>query len=394
MAIATHFLPLKKEYHTTADYIVVLPWLLYMVISPLYLFPQGMPQVADFVLALGALPTLALAFLNDQKKVNMTYMFGFGFAILTVAVNLLNYLYFPHQRFLLSAIYYVYNFIVFIYVVRLFRQEGDFLVNLTRYAIYGAVLLQLFWVLFLPGNHGFRETGSFNNPNQLAYWSLLMAGMLVLIRHKQRFSWADWSVMGILGFFEVLALSKSGLITFPVFLSALLFSGQIPKILRAVLLMGLVFVLIFLAFDRSIITPSFLHEGNAVFTALERLENIGQEQDDSFEGRGYYRLFSYPEYILVGAGEGAYTRFDEPRELHSGLATILFSYGILGFLLFSGFLATVFFHRPYYYLLILIPVLMFSVSSHTIRFTHTWVFFALAYTATRTLEQRKGIEKL
>ena len=66
------------------------------------------------------------------------------------------------------------------------------------------------------------------------------------------------------------------------------------------------------------------------------------------ESRGYNRIYEYPEQILLGAGERGRWRFGpgHEHELHSSFGTVLFSYGIVGFVLFSTFLLHVLAERP------------------------------------------------
>jgi len=76
-----------------------------------------------------------------------------------------------------------------------------------------------------------------------------------------------------------------------------------------------------------------------VKSVKKRLESIGMDNDDSLEGRGYNRIFDYPEYWIFGAGEGEYTRFEGFQlEMHSTLGNIQASYGLIGLCLFLCFL--------------------------------------------------------
>ena len=77
-------------------------------------------------------------------------------------------------------------------------------------------------------------------------------------------------------------------------------------------------------------------DADIVGDVVNRLQNIGKQRDDSLEGRGYTRIWVYPQHLLLGAGEFGWGRFkDVTSELHSTLGTILFSYGSIGLVLFS-----------------------------------------------------------
>jgi hypothetical protein len=59
-------------------------------------------------------------------------------------------------------------------------------------------------------------------------------------------------------------------------------------------------------------------------------------------GRGYDRLFEFPQYLFFGSGEGDNERFNSSIELHSTFVNILFSYGIVGFVLYILSIASIF----------------------------------------------------
>lgn len=350
-------------------------WFLYLVLKPVYLLPHGMPQLSDAVLAAGLIPAMVFMFLNLRSRISTVALVGGLFVALTVAINLVNYIFIPDKKFLLAALYYPYNFMIFLFVVFLFRQDATKMARLTVWGILIGLAVQTFVSHFFPnfGQGSERVTGSFSNPNQLAYWALLSAAMLVYLR--QKFGWLDFAAIFLAGFLQTLALSKAGIITFGLFLFLLVFIPQVPRVVKMTLLFGLMMALSYFSFS----------SGQVSFDSLERvsarLQTIGVEADDSLEGRGYDRIMKNPGYIITGAGEGGFERFQgwgSPAELHSGLATILFSYGILGLTFFGAFLYFIFQRQPWYCLAVLFIVLLFGVTSQTIRFTHTWVFLGVA----------------
>ncbi len=129
------------------------------------------------------------------------------------------------------------------------------------------------------------------------------------------------------------------------------------------------------------------------YSAIDRLTNTGTESDDSMEGRGYDRIILYAQYIFVGAGEGYQSRFvlsHHQGELHSTIASIFFSYGFIGFLLF----ASLFFNRNYYSLRVLFymsPIMMYGLAHNGIRSPLFWIALALSmnYSKKNTLQPTK-----
>ena len=230
------------------NFFVVAPWLIYVFLSPLYLFPNGMPQIADYCLVLGIIPAMSFAFINYKGRIPALYLTGLLFVAFTMVINLVNYSFFPDRRFLMTTLVYAYNFLVFAYSLRLFRTQSDKLVDLTYWALIASVGLQLLWIIFVP-DPGWRTSGTFNNPNQLAYWVLLTGILLVFLRRGRSLTTLDYAVLFLLGMFQTYALSKAGLITYIVFLVAVYFTPQMNSLGRVFILMGALSVLVFSIFN-------------------------------------------------------------------------------------------------------------------------------------------------
>lgn len=352
-------------------------WFLYLVLKPFYLMPHGLPQLSDVVLAAGLLPAMIFMFLSARPGISTVTLAGGLFVALTVAINLVNYIFIPDKKFILAALYYPYNFMIFLFVVWLFRQDAERMTRLTALGILISLTTQSILSQFFPDfdQGSERMTGSFSNPNQLAYWGLLSTAMLVFLRRSQKFGWLDFVAIFLAGFLQTLALSKAGIITYGLFLFLLVFIPQTPRLAKMSLLFLVMAGASYFSFSTDVVSVKSFERVSA------RLQTIGVEADDSLAGRGYDRIMKNPGYIITGSGEGGFERFQgwgSPAELHSGLATILFSYGILGLLFFGGFLYFIFYRQPWYCFAVLFIILLFSVTSQTIRFTHTWVFLGVA----------------
>ena len=359
------------------NYFMAAIWFLYLVLKPVYLMPHGLPQLSDAVLAAGLIPAVIFMFLNARPGISPVTLAGGLFVALTVAINLVNYIFIPDKKFIFAALYYPYNFTIFLFVVFMFRKNAERMARLTFWGILIGLIIQVIVSHFFPnfGQGSGRITGSFSNPNQLAYWALLSAAMLVFLRRDRKLGWLDFAAIFLAGSLQTLALSKAGIITYGLFLFLLVFIPQASRQAKMVLLFLVMAGASYFSFSTDAISLKSFERVSA------RLQTIGIEADDSLEGRGYDRIAHNPGYIITGSGEGGFERFQgwgSPAELHSGMATILFSYGILGLLFFCGFLYFIFYRQPWYCLAVLFIVLLFSVTSQTIRFTHTWVFLGVA----------------
>jgi hypothetical protein len=94
--------------------------------------------------------------------------------------------------------------------------------------------------------------------------------------------------------------------------------------------------------------------------------------------------------MIYGSGEGAHWRFNskthpkhQGAELHSGLATILMSYGAFGFILFATFIYTIFQRVPLLLWLSLAALIAYGITHQHIRFTGFWVYLGLIYSMSR-----------
>jgi hypothetical protein len=367
---------------------------LYILLSPLYLFKSGMPQPADLIMLAGITMMLIILSVKEHKHFNVTLIAGIGFVLYTILINIANFVYAPDNRFLFATLFYGYNFLAFCYVIFMTVKTPQLTKIILRYCLYAVIALQVIFLLFFEEKSGYRSTGTFNNPNQLAYWSLLGAMMLILLRKGQTLSIWDIAAYIALGFIQTKSLSKAGLITFSMFSVFLLFTPALHRyakytIIVIALIAGLFAVLNIDRIKEVTDNLSFIER------SIKRLENIGHEKDDSLEGRGYDRIWKFPEYIILGAGEGAHGRFHPTgrnQELHSGLATVLFSYGIPGSVLFALFVLSIFHRRPLTFLGMLGIIILFGAVHQNIRFTHFWIFLALIYSwpYLRPDQQMKG----
>ncbi len=356
-------------------------WFLYILTAPFYPFGQGAAQPADYFIAVFGFPALAMAALTLQGRISPVILYGALFAALTLTINLIHYAAMPDIRFLLSAVYYVFNVGILFVGILLFRSAPRAMNTATYYAVAFSLVAQMLYIIFWSQIEEGRAIGTFTNPNQLAYWALLNLAILIGLKRGQTFTFLDYGLIGLCVALQAVALSKAGLITTALMLIMLLFLPSMKKGARLIIVGIVCAGLAFIVFDESKINLHLQSVDN-LSAVTERLSTLGTERDDSAEGRGYDRLLSHPYYLLFGAGEGGFKRFDGPvQELHSGLATLLFSYGITGFLLFALLLWHIFYRLPRQYVVMLGIILLFSVVHQSVRFSHFWIFLSVCYAA-------------
>jgi hypothetical protein len=218
----------------------------------------------------------------------------------------------------------------------------------------------------------------FNNPNQLGYYALLSA-CAIAMTHRH----AGMSIMtasaGLTGcaYLAVISSSRAAAGGIGILLVFLVFSNPRLIVLGLIAAIGLVSV------------------GGPVTTAIDKAEHrveVEKAQGSFSEERGYERLWQYPEYMVIGAGEGDYGRFSHnghAREIHSSAATILFSYGILGSVFFLVFSFRVARGARFRTTAILIPTFAYTIAHQGLRFTMLWVLLAV-FMAVKSTESAQG----
>ena len=102
---------------------------------------------------------------------------------------------------------------------------------------------------------------------------------------------------------------------------------------------------------------------------------------NAVDERGYSRILEYPEYVILGAGEGARYRFgpEHSHELHSSLGTLLFSYGVPGLAFFLLMLLFVLRRKRFSVWLLTMAPLIYSLSHQGLRTTLFWIFLTIVW---------------
>jgi hypothetical protein len=355
-------------------------FLIFLVASSVYVFEAGLPQPADLLMA-SLVAVLATGFIV-RPPVHGDLMFvGALFVGYAALVNLFWYTQYQTDRFWLTALYYVYDFGALIVVVSLVRALRERFITATRVAIAVAILLEIVALAVLPRT-SIRSVGTFNNPNQLGYWGLVVACSWLVLKRDQKLTAIDILVLCGAGYLTAESLSKAAMLAFTLlFLTGMVFQ-RLTRSAKLVLL-----AMVFVGASTVLLNPTSverLFEVDLVKRVDNRLGTIGEQGDDSLAGRGYDRIWRHPEHLVFGAGEGALWRFtkdvwSKDKEIHSTLGTVLFSYGIIGFSLFCALLLMVFRRAPRIYALYSLAIWAYGMTHQGLRDTMLWVFLGLVF---------------
>jgi len=335
---------------------------LYYIAKPVYLFDSGKPQIADaliFPIFLGTLMFSPLFHRAYAPVISWAFLFF-------VYAAFVNYFWFSanqDDKAIYTVMYMAFNFMVFFSFIKVISLHDSSLLVIAYVCISSAILFSCIALVAETSVVSYRETLFFNNPNQLGYWALLTCGIIALCELRVNIS-RNAALAGYAACFYLSALSLSKAAMIAVAITFAIHSGKKIYIAGCVAASS-----IFLLLRDE--TPLLFYR------AAERLAGIGQQSDDSILARGYGRILEYPERLLFGAGEMS------GQELHSSLGTIVYSYGIIGTVLFVLMLWRVMGSRISYASAYLIPPLLYGLTHQGIRFSIFWVFLAVLTSVAR-----------
>lgn len=364
--------------------------------SSMYVFPSGYPQICDaFLLAF----TFAVFFqvLTGRIMLARNNFLGTWFLLVLwlTAVNLVWVLIYQQSSkeiahlMLLPPFYYWHNFLLgsalFLYLTQKPLAGGVVEVGLSI-----ALLISASGVLLGMEEAG-RATGFFNNPNQLAHFALCSLAV-ILVSYRGKIPLFPLPLAAVAsGLISILGPASLGAISGLILLLGGWMVANIQYLRRAIQAAAAAMVLAaaVLVFDsyagggleRSLVNRFSVSERKL----LELLEG----------GRGYDRFLSYPEYLVLGAGEGAWHLRFQPYhhgvEIHSSLGTILFCYGAVGLALFLFLLWIVVRSCPIYVSCLVAGLIVYSLTHMGLRTDTFWIFLVVAYaTYSPKVEPHRG----
>lgn len=299
--------------------------------SQFYFWSSGLPQFSHIFIILAF---SLFIFKNNLIKVSRVKVF-FVFILYITLINIVWFIIDGlDTSYLISIIYWIFNFLFFLLLVNLKSEKIGFFLSLLLKAIFFSYLLEiLLWALGI-GRYDFypRYNGFFNDPNQMAFWVLATSSIYLYVSDKK----INSIIIYVLGFFLILlTLSRSAMLGYP-FLALALVIKQKGNILNKSLSIILSLLVLF-------VVVSLLYGYGIFDDIISRLIEGVEEKDAQVEGRGFEALLKFPEYLVFGAGQGNYTSFSQfGNEIHSTWFGILFYYGIFGLSLFLLFLNSIF----------------------------------------------------
>ncbi len=324
------------------------------------------------------MPSHFLNSIRENKRVMI-------FMIYITYINLIWLILTGSISFSIYTLFYLFN--VLLFYSTYFLYEKSFINSkIIRVAILFTLIIQFVFLLKSGLSFNTRNMLFFNNPNQLGYFAIAIINIYFILGINQkeddrgRLEIIQNILVYVLAFILILfSSSKASIFSYILILLYILYIELIEKVnLLKIFISILLALSIIVVFIVNFNTISNMAENTALFN---RTEKIGTESDDSLAGRGYDRIVEYPKYLLFGAGEGDFKRFSlshHKGELHSTVANILFSYGIIGFIIFISF----FFNSKFYIKRVLFymsPILLYGLSHNGIRSPLFWIALAISF---------------
>jgi hypothetical protein len=280
---------------------------------------------------------------------------------------------------IIRSAFYLYNFLLCASIYGYVRRNGASAIvpGLIVATVLVVSLLLVFGVdLRAIGPNG-RDTATFNNPNQLGYFSVCVLSFTYLLHRTQYIHYGLALVLYAAALFlAVASLSKSAMITCFI---VIWFATKPEKtgIYKTAWLGLTIITSIWLVYK-------FFNGAFQEYVFAGRLLGMFQENDTSFVERGYTAFLqgNALQYIFGLGTDNVYSIVG--HEVHSTFGTVLNTYGVFGFLLFSGMM--IIWARNLFrkfgmtgLFCIASPPLLYGVMHNGTRFTIFWLLFSVSF---------------
>ena len=357
-----------------------------IVSSPLYIFPSGLPQPADWLMLVFFVAMIVSGSIRHLPQRGYGLIISFGLIVVWVASIQYYWSGLYNSITMLPALYFLYNGLVAVMVLTLISRKPAVLSLLQKSISICLVVCLIGLVIeFVAPNFALvestkgRVTGFFNNPNQVGYFSVLGIGALAVI---DRFEMTKITVIlagyasAVLSLFFVVSLAAFG--SAALIIVTIMYKNGFTLKRLSRLVVAAILVLSFVFFSNNL-TEGWLEDqfDRRVSVFDRKVSNVEEE-------RNYARVLAFPEYWLLGAGKGSYERFYpyEGNEIHSSIADMFFSYGIIGLILLLSLWYFMIKRANRLDLTVFLAVMLYSATHMGLRFTPFWILLVVIFSIT------------
>lgn len=357
---------------------VVSIWLaMGLALVPVYLWESGGMQLSHVLLAVGFVAILTLrGFRLDLPGILLTVL-----SFMMVLRDGYSAIHYASFELVTPVFYGLFTWLAFVSMKTWLDDARS--ARFLWLGLVAAEVVAVAGVLYFGygatiGSDGaWRSVGTFNNPNQLGYFSVCMLSLVGLLYLRGVIGRLVLGCMlaGVV-FLAVASLSKAAMLACAAGVMAIAFSLGWK---RSRVVIGLVMVV---AMAVALVVQ---YDSGALgdYKFVKRLQDIGTQEDDSMAERGYSVLLDADasEFLMGFGSEGVRTIVG--HELHSTVASYFANFGFLTGFLFVFFLL-IWGRRLFYrdgfvgVMVAVFPPMLYGLTHNGSRFTIFWVLLALS----------------
>ncbi len=249
-----------------------------------------------------------------------------------------------------------------------------------------------------------RYLGTFNDPNQLAFYMFAVL-MIMFVIEKMHDIKCRTIILDYAAFFFILYHTAStGMLlatavfvgTYVVVLFVSLTRERDAKRKKQViyaLITLLILVVVFIIYKDPIVAFAEDSELFSRVLAKEGLMTTATDSNDRtiWQDRNIDKLYIYPQYNFFGAGQGYFARFyraESSGEIHSTLFSILFCYGVIPTAVFLLWIWKNVRKTSIYFIPVFLSIAVESITLVNQRQPLFWLLFLLSYSY-RIMEEKR-----
>lgn len=362
---------------------------------PVYLGESGGIQISHAILAMAALFYLIFYKIAKPPKPTIILLVFIYFILIRESPGALEGLplFSLKDTPLKPFLFWSYNLVILVLFGDYFARQKN-AGNVLFLAVAAGISIattSIFVLGYSPTGGINRAVGTFNNPNQLGYYSVCAFSALWVLyyeKHVSKLFFLSFSSLCV--FLSIASLSKSAMISIaiPFFYSLFSLTSSF-KGKNGIIAIVVFFVVIGAGLVYFTSSGSSLSE----FGFYQRLARIGSDSDDTLAARGYWLIYEmgWLEFLFGFSALRAIELIG--YEVHSTLASVFVYYGIFGLSLFVGFLVTwaIQVYKTYGLLAVFaicFPAMLYGVTHDGTRFTLFWIVVAMSLYAPLVRNQR------
>ncbi len=397
------YISINEEYYNKFVFNIMV--LLTMALLPVYAFSSGGFQLVDIPIFINAC-LLVFYIKGSNTKLLIAVYFYIPFVIWSILVNIGYSLISPDRYYFFIIAQFLQGIVIFYIYTILF---DNLIYNNNLKYIYIGILLSIIMCFLIKGNYeeGVRNSLSFNNPNQLGYYALIVMSFTILLyEYCNRINYFNslyiiLNVLFILSAHILIILSLSRSAIFGIFILDI---WLIKNIKRREIFYSIIIISI-LSAALLLIKPDLIdnqlkgretrkYQDGAVTYALQ----------ERFSGQ--FKGMTTAQFIFGTGGLGGYETGGKQfviksknsiatGEFHNTFGAILKYYGFIGISLFLLWIIKMLMYSITFKdsLFIYIALSFYNMTHYGIRFRPFWVLLSLILAVTYNISKLESRNK-